>query len=122
MGEIREGGKREGRKNSVPSMFYSSAAISLNNTNSTADFPRRPADPHNTACSSIQSDTPSQVDKGEHVEYVRRLPVHLLVRFLEVDSRSAQRKGELGAVVGEREGSGRWRGESRIRACAETKP
>ena len=121
MGEIREGGKREGRKNSVPSMFYSSAAISLNNANSTADFPQRPADPHNTACSLIQSDNPSQVDKGEHVEYVRRLPVHL-VRFLEVDSRSAQRKGELGAVVVEREESGRWRDESRIRACAETKP
>jgi hypothetical protein len=73
-----------------------------NNANPTADFPRRPADPHNPVCSSIQSDTPSQADKGERVEYVRRLPVRLLVRFLEVDSRSVQRNGELGAVVGEK--------------------
>jgi hypothetical protein len=48
----------------------------------------------------IQRDASSKVDEIEQVEHVRRLPARLLVRFLEIDPGSAQRKYELGAIVG----------------------
>ena len=86
---------------SLPPVFYSSVTIGLNNASSTADFPRRSADPHNPTCSVIQSKAPSQVDEVEQVGHIRRLSARLLIRFLEANSRSERRKGKLGVLVGE---------------------
>jgi hypothetical protein len=73
--------------------------IHINNANPTADFPGRSIDPHNPTRPRplIQRDASSKADEVEHV---RRLPASLLVRFLEIDPGSAQRKCELGVVVG----------------------
>ena len=62
---------------SIPSFL-----VNLDST----DLPRCPISPHNAG----------EVGKVEQVTYVRRLLRHLLVGFLEIDSRSAQRKGEEG--------------------------
>jgi hypothetical protein len=92
-----------------PSTFYSPAVIHLNNASPTADVPRRSIDPHSPthAHPLIRSDASSEVDK---VERVPRLPGHPLVRFLEIDSRSARRRGGFGGIVGE--GYWRWRGDT----------
>ena len=80
----------------------SSAVIHINNANPTADSSRHPIDPHNPAHLRplIQRDASSKVDEVEQVEDVRRLPAPLLVRFLEIEPGSAQRKYRLSAVVG----------------------
>ena len=90
---------------SFPSTSYSSAVVHLNDTNPSTDFPQRPIDPYNPAHPHplIQRNTSSKIDKVEQVERARRLSSHLLICFLEIDSGSAQRKGEPGAVVGERD-------------------
>jgi hypothetical protein len=109
------GGDKRGREgitvSSLPPILYSLVEISLNNANSTADFPRRPADPHNPTCSLKQSNAPSQVDEVEQVGHVRRLSARLLIHFLETNPESERRKGKLGFLVGEREGCGRWSGD-----------
>jgi hypothetical protein len=106
-GRRNEGEKRE------TSTFYLSAAINLNNANPTVYPPRRPIDQHNPthAHPLIQRVTSSEIDQVLQVEHVRRRSGHLLVHFLEIDTRSAQRKGEPGTVLGGREGCGRWRSD-----------
>jgi hypothetical protein len=48
--------------------------------------------------------TPSVKSTVEHAVGIGRLPDHFLASVLEIWSRSAHRDGELGAIVGEREG------------------
>jgi hypothetical protein len=81
-------GEREGVSSST---CYSSAVTHLSNSNPTADFPRRPVDPHNLthAHPLIQDNTSGKFDKVEQVKYVRRLPGHVLARFFKIDSGSA---------------------------------
>jgi hypothetical protein len=67
--------------------------------------PRRPidlCDPTHDR-NLIQRDASSKVDEVEQI-VLRRHAAHPSVGFLETNSRSVQRKGEPGAVVGEREG------------------
>jgi len=93
-----------------PSIF-SSPVVHLDNANTTGNFPRRPVDPHNTSDVDrlVQSDTSSQVDKIVQAADTGRPPFHLLVRVLEIGSRSTHGEGELCTFVGEREGHGIWR-------------
>ena len=85
----------------------------LNNANSASNFRQCAIEPH---CTSdvhllIQRHTSSGVDKLEHGVQVVRLPGHLLMRMLEVDAGSTHGEGDLGILIGEREGSGGWRGD-----------
>ena len=107
-----DGRRNEGEKGET-STFYLSAAINLNNANPTVGPARRPIDPHNPTHPHplVQRVTSSEIDQVLQDDHVRRRPGHLLVHFLEIDTRSAQRKGEPGAVLGEREGCGRWRSD-----------
>jgi hypothetical protein len=120
-----DGRRNEGEKGET-STFYLSAAVNLSNANPTVDPPRRPIDTHNPAHAHplIQRVTSREIDQVEQVEHVRRRPGHLLVHFLEIATRSAQREGEPGAVLGWREGCRRWRsdGAEHFRRVGDLEP
>ena len=79
--------------------------IYLDNAKTTCDLPRGPIDPENTRDVDplVESDTSSGVDKVVNALDIGRLPSHLLISALEIDSGSTHWEGELGVVVGERE-------------------
>jgi len=95
---------------SISSPFKRSpiTSVHLNNPNTTGDFPRCTVEPHNTGdvYLLVQCDTSGGINKLECGVHIVRFPCHLLV--LGTGSGSTHRKGELGAVVGEREGDGFW--------------
>ena len=82
--------------------------IHLDNSRTTRDFRGRAIEPHNPSdvYLLIQCDTTGEVDKCEHGVQTGRLPDHLLVSVLEVDSGSAHGESEFGAGIGQREGYG----------------
>ena len=73
---------------SLSSAFSLSVVINLHNGNPTANFPRRPIDPHNPtrAHPLIQGDASSKADDVKQVGHVRRLPRHLLIECHETSS------------------------------------
>ena len=89
--------------------IHLSSVVHLDKAKTTSNFHRCPINPRNTGDvhPSVQRDTTGRVDKVENLVDIVHLPSHLLVR---VRSRSAHRQGELGVVVGEREGHRLWRG------------
>jgi hypothetical protein len=99
--------ERGGDVYSLPPTCYPLAVIHLNNTNPTADFSQRAIDPHNPTHVHplTQGDTSGEVDKVEQIEHNHHLPGHIVVCALKIDSRSAQWRGGLGAVVGGRDAS-----------------
>ena len=86
----------------VMSSIPPSPVIHLDNSRTASDFVRRTIEPHNTRDIHllIQRDTSGEVDKHEPGVQTDRLPDHLLVSVLEVDSRSAHGESELGAGIG----------------------
>ena len=112
-------GRVEGKDDSKHAVFclfsaYLSPVVHLNNADTTCDLQRRPINPHNSGDThlSIQCDASSEVDKGEQVTDIIRLPLRLLITVLEVGSRSAHGDGDLGVIVGEGEGHGFWGGDN----------
>ena len=93
------------------SSVHPSPVIHLDDSRTTRDFRRRAIEPHNPSdvYLLVQRDTSGKVDKCEHGVQTGRLPDHLLVSVLEVDSRSAHGESEFGAGIGQREGYGFWR-------------
>ena len=85
-----------------------SPVIHLDNSRTTGDFRRRAIEPHNPSDVHllIQRHTTGEVDKCEHGVQTDRLPDHLLVSMLEVDSGSTPGESEFGAGLRQRGGYG----------------
>ena len=101
----------------IVSSIHPSPVIHSDNSRTANDFLQRTIESHNPsdAYLLIQRNTSGEVDKREHGVQTDRLPDHLLVSVLKVDSRSAHGEGELGAGIGQREEYGFWhRDELRI--------
>ena len=95
----------------MSSVHLASPVIHLDNSRTTRDFRRHAIEPYDPSdvYLLIQRHTTGEVDKCEHGVQTGRLPGHLLVSVLEVDSRSAHGESEFGAGIGQREGYGFWR-------------
>ena len=93
------------------SSVHLSPVIHLDNSRTTRDFRRHAIEPYDPGdvYLLIQRHTTGEVDKREHGVQTSRLPNHLLVSVLEVDSGSAHGESEFGhAGIGQREGYGFW--------------